>query len=194
MKTTKTIFLLIIGFTLLSFTLSNSSIFQQDLEDVGIIKQSLLKPNQFNKTQKGSWVLLDGSLIEKDTKLFNLLEENFDLNILTLKDNKYYLPNASGAFLRSSNVNGQGFDPESDRKIGSLQNDAFQGHKHFSGTRFATYHGKQSSNTPKQRHNVTESVYDNSAGIHDAGNGKPRIANETRPINISVYTYIKISN
>lgn len=31
-------------------------------------------------------------------------------------------------------------------------------------------------------------------GVHNAGNGAPRISNETRPINISMYTYIKISN
>lgn len=194
MKKIKTILLSITTFTLLSFTINNSSIFQENMEDIGIIKQSLLKPNQFNKTQKGKWVLLNGQEISKETVLYKILDENFDLNILTKKDEKYFLPNATGTFIRSSNVNGEGRDPDKDRKIGSIQNDAFQGHKHINGDNIAQYYKKESPNTPKQRHNVTGAIFKNSAGIYDAGYGKPRIANETRPVNISMYTYIKISN
>jgi len=181
MKKIKITLLAIIGFALLSFTIQKSSIFQAELEDIGIIKQSLLKPIQFNKTQKGTWVLLNGQEINKESELFKLLEENFDLNILNKKENKYYLPNASGAFIRSSNVNGEGMDPDKNRLVGSYQVDEFKSHTH---TYTSSARHDKSSDGGAEPYAWGPAKY-----TSDATGGK-----ETRPKNISLYTYIKISN
>ncbi|QHI38646.1 hypothetical protein IMCC3317_40400 [Kordia antarctica] len=187
MKKIKPILLTIACFTLLSFTIKSSSIFQKPLQDIGIIKQSLLKPNQFNKTQKGTWVLLNGQEINKESKLYKLLEENFDLNILTKKDNKYFLPNASGAFIRASNVNGEGKDPDKDRKVGSIQDDLIKIHEHnyWGGTGnkwYKNFNTNGGGNHPSEK-NLSNVKTHNSL-----------LGSETRPVNISMYTYIKISN
>ena len=186
MKNTKLILLVVVGLSLLSFTINDFNLFQEEFEDVGIIKQSLLKPNQFNKTQKGTWVLLDGSKIDQNTKLFVLLKENFDLDILTLKDGKYYLPNASGAFIRSSNVNGEGYDPNKLRKIGSLQKDTFKKHQHTTERKVFghKYHGYP------QDEDMKPGGWGGYMEVKTDFQGNT----ETRPINISMYTYIKISN
>lgn len=184
MKKTKIILLSITTIALLSFTINNSSVFQVNLEDIGTVKQSLLKPNQFKKTQKGIWVLLNGSRIEQDTKLFELLNENFDTDILTKKDDKYFLPNASGAFIRCSNINGKGYDPDKSRKVGSIQKDSIKSHNHII---YNTAGGKPS------RYNIVSgggwSFYKNN-DLETTNFG----GEETRPINVSLYTYIKISN
>jgi lipopolysaccharide export LptBFGC system permease protein LptF len=186
MKKIKITLLAIFGFALLSFTIQESSIFQAELEDVGIIRQSLLKPIQFNKTQKGTWVLLNGQEINKESELFKLLEENFDLNILNKKENKYYLPNASGAFIRSSNVNGEGMDPNKDRLVGSLQKDELKSHSH-------SYNSDKSTHRASKTGNERKSVPTSEDGINRASTSNTG-ASETRPVNISMYTYIKISN
>jgi len=189
MKNIKLVLLALICFTLLSFTLNQTSIFQENLEDVGIIKQSLLKPNQFNKTQKGTWVLLNGQIVSKDSELYKLLEENFDLNILTKKDGKYFLPNASGAFIRSSNINGEGGDPDKDRIVGSVQKDALKKHKHpLQNTIYK--HGRSFKGESDKDHTLK----------HCCGTvwvSETKVVGddiESRPLNVSMYTYIKISN
>ncbi|WP_405576842.1 hypothetical protein [Winogradskyella sp. Asnod2-B02-A] len=191
MKNFKTILLAITVFALLSFTFNNSSNFQENLEDIGIIKQSLLKPNQFNKTQKGTWVLLNGQEIYKDSELYKLLDENFDLNILTKKNDKYFLPNASGAFIRASNVNGEGKDPDTTRKVGSLQLDGVKKHNH------GGWVGARADGNPDGSTDTRGG--DQSPGGNDRFPHNPKVIDnfgieETRPVNISLYTYIKISN
>lgn len=184
MKKSKFILIAILAITLLSFTLNKSVIFQENLEDIGIIKQSLLKPNQFNKTQKGSWVLLNGQEIDKESSLYKLLEDNVNLNILTKKNDKYFLPNAAGAFIRSSNVNGEGLDPEENRLVGSIQNDTIKSHSVESEK---AYYGHRNDGFPRQD--------DHNPG-HWVGRLKVKSnyvgSSETRPVNISMYTYIKI--
>lgn len=165
------------------FGISSSIYSQTQIEDIGVIKQSIFKPKQFNKTQNGTWVLLDGSQISKDTKLFELLEENFNLDILTLKeDGNYYLPDASGVFIRASNVNGKGKDPDKDRKVGSIQNDTIKKHEHkyYAGSKNYTEY-----NTGAKTYRINPKWQNTKS---DFG------GTETRPVNISMYTYIKISN
>ena len=189
MKELKTLLLVFVGLGLFSFTVNQ---FQEapevhnEFEDVGIIKQSFLKPNQFNKTQSGTWVLLDGSQIEKDTKLFQLLEETHDLDILTLKDGNYYLPNALGTFIRCSNVNGEGKDPDQSRKVGSLQEDTFEKHQHSTER---NVFGQRNAGFPTQE-DMDPGGWGGYMKVktHSVGD------TETRPVNISMYTYIKISN
>ena len=109
-------------------------------------------------------------------------------------------PDLRGLFLRSVNDMGaytatvptpiqNNLNPEN-KKAGQLQLDAFQGHKHFSEATLVKSGSKDLPNQPDQRRN--QKGASNSAGIHDAGYGNPRISTETRPKNISVYYYIKI--
>jgi hypothetical protein len=180
MKKIKTILMAVFALSVLSFTFKNSSVFQENLEDIGIIKQSLLKPKQFNDTQKGTWVLLNGQEINKESELFKILESNFDLNILTKKTNKFYLPNASGAFIRSANVNGEGVDPDVDRLVGSYQADALKKHRHsFNSHGAGGGYGNVVDGQSKQKIEINTSYFGDK---------------ETRPKNISMYTYIKISD
>lgn len=111
-------------------------------------------------------------------------------------------PDLRGLFLRSVNDMGaynatvptplqSNLNPEN-KKAGQTQMDAFQGHKHIGSNKIAEYYGKESSNNPHQRYNVTGTQLAETAGTYEAGYEKPRISTETRPKNISVYYYIKI--
>lgn len=109
------------------------------------------------------------------------------------------VPDLRGVFLRGLNVfdreevtpvASDNADPDS-RLVGTYQADAFQGHKHFSHDALVIRGDKDLPNQPDQRPNQKYS--NNSAGVHDAGYGKPRISIETRPKNVAVYYYIKIN-
>lgn len=194
MKNLNLISLSLIALFLLSFTvlqINTNSFFVESYEDIGIIKQSILKPESFNKTQKGIWVLLDGRELDPNTQLYKILEEGHDLDIL--KDGNK-LPNVLGKFIRSSNYLGKGVDPDASRFVGSTQLDAFQGHKHIGSDNIAENLGKESPNNPKQRQNVTGNKLLETPGTLDAGYGQPRVSSETRPVNITMYTYMKIAN
>lgn len=190
MKNIKLLFLPIIALILLSFTflqINTNSLFVENYEDIGTIKQSLLKPELFNKTQKGVWVLLDGRELDQSTELYKILDEGFDLNILP---NGKRLPDAKGKFIRCSNYLGIGSDPEASRLVGTLQYDTFQGHGH-SPLSF------QSIDPPQGINGYSGGGWSHTdhmnAGTVDKGYGAPRISTETRPINLSMYTYIKVA-
>ncbi|WP_430468438.1 hypothetical protein [Winogradskyella ouciana] len=195
MKTLNTIVLTLACLALVSFTVSETNTAQANFEDVGIIKQSLLKPVQFNKTQEGTWILLNGQAIDRGSALYQLLDENFDLNILTKKGDTYYLPNASGAFIRSSNVNGVGLDPDQNRLVGSVQSSEVGPHQHK-----IDYPLEQS---PWGTNVMPDGVWGHYPNRVNAGfsqgrgsktNTKTLSTKETRPVNITMYTYIKIDN
>lgn len=91
-----------------------------------------------------------------------------------------YTPNLTGQFLRSW---GPGQTVDSSRVAGSVQEDAFQGHRHgWSGaaaitSNQITANGGASSGSARQFATIGDPI----AGT----NGTPRTANETRPVNIS---------
>jgi len=90
---------------------------------------------------------------------------------------------ARGRFLRGID-NGAGNDPSGTRAPGTIQQDAFQGHKHFSrGT--LTYVGDSGAGVDDGP-GWPRNQYANSAGTYDAGYGAPRISTETRPKNVAV--------
>ncbi|TRW22565.1 hypothetical protein FMM05_16935 [Flavobacterium zepuense] len=149
------------------------------MENVGSIKQSLLTPETFKITQKGVWVLLDGSEVDQKSSLFTILKNNAQLNILTKKGDKYYLPNALGAFIRSSNYSGKGVDTDANRLAGSFQDDMLKAHSHkFEGAARNDVSGR-GSNSKYAWNPATYST-------------EPEGGAETRPKNISMYTYIKV--
>jgi hypothetical protein len=164
---------------------------------VGDIAYSILSLDLFQKTHGGKWVLLDGKPLSKDTELYQFLGQNSRLDILELDTfNNYRLPDARGVFLRGMNL-GRDLktgDSNGDRLIGRYQDDAFQGHKHINSDRIPENWQRESPNTAKQRVNVTGNILNESAGIYDAGFGKPKVSTETRPRNIALYIYLKVSD
>ena len=153
--------------------------------DVGTIKQSILKPLIFNKNQMGNWVPLQGQELSENSELFKILKENSELNILTKKEGKYYLPDARGKFIRASNINGKGMDPDTNRLVGSHQADELKKHNHplnLTGRDRDGSNCRSSLNGCGQNSVPANKNSGNTGGV------------ETRPVNISMYTYIKVSN
>ena len=74
--------------------------------------------------------------------------------------------------------------------VGKMQMDAFQGHKHFSQNTLVVRGERDLPNQPDQRRNQRGA--NNSAGVHNAGFGKPRLSSETRPKNTSVIYLIRV--
>ena len=110
-------------------------------------------------------------------------------------------PDLRGVFIRGANVMDKNenlntkpvdkmqINPQ-DIPVGTIQLDAFQGHKHFNDDQLVKRGDTDLPNQPDQRPNQRYS--DNSAGIYDAGYGTPRISTETRPINITVIYLIRV--
>ncbi len=111
------------------------------------------------------------------------------------------VPDLRGLFLRNVNDYNVPFDGVGKVKTeranpdnisaGIFQPDAFQGHKHFSENTLVRKGKDDLPNQPDQR--PKQEGANNSAGVYDAGFGKPRISSETRPKNMTVYYYIKIN-
>lgn len=160
-----------------------------DYYEIGDVKYSILPPNTFNKTQKGSWVLLDGKPMAEDQKLYALLEQEFLLDNFKDANGVYTLPDARGNFIRSMNVNGQGNDPQAGRLVGSYQADALKTHQHsLQNTIYK--HGRSFKGDDDRDHTLKHaygSVW--AQRTNDTGD-----ANESRPKNITLYCYIKVSN
>ncbi|NIM14324.1 MAG: hypothetical protein GTO45_20000 [Candidatus Aminicenantes bacterium] len=117
------------------------------------------------------WVTCDGQVLDDPESPFN----------------GYRLPNLNGEsrFLRGSN------------QSGSLQDDAFQGHYHE--TSYYVGHHLCASTVPIQNNHGISPVqhigYDiihTTKPIPDGQNGNPRIASETRPVNMFVIWIIKV--
>lgn len=145
---------------------------------IGTVISSMMTPTDFTSTMGDDWVLADGrsSTMEYYTA-FNQLN----------------IPDMRGQFLRGMNEGrSDGNEDPDDRTVGSLQDDAFQGHKHASG--------HWADGTPLQFQASSyplfsaRNPYDNETGIpiNDGANGDPRTAQETRPSNIAIYWYIKV--
>jgi hypothetical protein len=146
---------------------------------IGDIRYSILNPQKFIQTHGSGWVLMDGRNIN-NSNLFQFI-------------GMVNLPDARGVFIRGMNIgrdvtNG---DAEGDRSVGQYQADGVKRHQHgFSDAWFAEVNcghgnilGSRSSdgdNMKCEDHDIT----DNGVGLID----------ETRPRNISLYVYVKISN
>lgn len=164
---------------------------ESDNTNIGDVKYSILPPNIFNETQKGNWVLLDGKPLSEETELYKLLEGKMSLDILQKKQDAHFLPDTRGRFIRSMNINGQGDDPEKNRKIGSYQADIFQQHTHAIGVSASD----KAAASQMNRNRFADFLQQGARApfqTHGAING--RTGEETRPKNIALYTYIKIAN
>lgn len=146
--------------------------FNESMLVIGTIQTSLLTQSQFQSLQGNCWVKMEGQDI-LGTDLANLTGMS-------------QLPDASGKFLRTTG----GSAPA----LGVVQLDAFQGHHHSfnAGSSYGGYTpGRLSMEAPTFRGVFSSGIL---GPISDGVNGTPRIANETRPVNIGVNTFIKINH
>lgn len=149
---------------------------------IGDVKYSVLDPVKFREINGNGWVLLNGASIEASE--------------LAAYAGLSKLPDASGVFIRGMNFQRDPAigDESGNRLVGEYQADSFQGHKHFAETNIALTLGVQASNSPRQRVTVTGANAVETEGKLDGGFGVPKIAKETRPRNIALYTYVKIND
>lgn len=146
---------------------------------IGDVKYSVLPPDQFREENGNGWFLMDDTVPLAGS----------DLN---LKFGVTVIPDARGLFIRS--LNGRRDDAISDRfaienggrsrLMGEYQDDSFREHNH--GLNLITGHGvwTHGDNTPGQGW----ACQWHPKQTHFQGAG------ETRPKNIALYTYIKISD
>jgi hypothetical protein len=141
------------------------------------------------------WILCDGSAVDQTiyNELYAVIGDSFKT---TANAEEFNLPDLRGKFLRGLDTSGS-IDPDGrNRKVGSSQADAFQGHRvrmSWIGIREAWrdtvdldrwYRGSTgyANNDPVSKVATIES---------DGVNGTPRQANETRPKNMAVNFIIK---
>ncbi|HLP77015.1 MAG TPA: hypothetical protein VK327_08860 [Candidatus Paceibacterota bacterium] len=149
---------------------------------IGTIVASMLPPQQFAQIvgdpfppnqERSKWVLADGNGIAASLYGKVSREQN--------------APDLRGMFLRGMNEGRTNGDPESGRKAGGYQSDAFENHGH---TTTATE--KRWSDAPAPGYTSDSRAKNAPAGqVTDVIGGKTNI--ETRPKNVAVYYYIKIN-
>ena len=152
---------------------------------IGDIKQSLLTVIEFETDHGDCWVPSDGRDVTGSD--------------YTQKTGKSILPDFRGKFIRTVGGNSLG--------LGETQTDAIQTHKHktastYSNTGLAPYGRSNINNGSTFGHgdgagawgsHLTSEPYNDLTGSHMPVGGPARTAIETRPVNISVNTFIKIN-
>lgn len=147
------------------------------------------------------WLLCDGSTVSRTTysDLFIAISTSFGYGN---NSTTFNIPDLRGRFLRGRD-SGTARDTDSASRtamntggatgdaVGSIQTDAFQGHKHGlysgdggAGTNTITYHADDTIGSVQ----IGSSWM---SGVLTESNGTPRIASETRPINANVNYIIK---
>jgi hypothetical protein len=174
----------IIALALIGFTQKNTAIPEEcDYSGcVGDVKYSILGETEFQKLNGKGWVIMAGQTIDDATSVY------YSPYLSSLSK----LPDARGNFIRSMNVNGGSdpFDSENGfpRQVGKVQNFAVQNHTH------------SLSQLRSVVKDVDPGIKSQSAGgwmrglLGDTNTDGPSgsISVETRPVNISLYCYIKI--
>lgn len=185
--------LAIIGTILTIMAFSNSD--NKSVGAIGDVKYSVLPPDKFKEENGNGWVLMDDRIPLQGS----------DLNT---KHGVTSLPDARGLFIRGLNLkrNDDKADPfekekNHSRLMGEYQNDAIQDHRHLSPTNtpdnagngyFGSYHKKTNYVIYGASAGTTYPAASSSPTSIDNEN-EPFISSETRPKNITCYTYIKIN-
>jgi phage-related tail fiber protein len=139
-------------------------------------------------TAPAGWLVANGAAVSRATyaNLFAAIGITFGAGDGSTTFN---LPDLRGEFVRAWD-NGRGLDPS--RSFGSSQQDAMQGHIHGPPAAGTTYRtgggGSQDSNGGGSNSNYANTG-DPVADSH--GNGTPRTAAETRPVNVALLACIK---
>ena len=100
-----------------------SSTPENDGVPVGTVIYSVLPPEVFLNSNK-DWARLDGASMRQDWELNQILRESGS----TVLNGR--LPDASGMFLRAMNYDNKGADPSTSRRLGELQGDMIEEHRH----------------------------------------------------------------
>jgi hypothetical protein len=140
---------------------------------IGDVVYSILKPDQFTKLHGSGWVLMDGRPI-----VGSHLQQFYSSQLVSGQN----LPNANGQFIRSMNGGASasdGADPVKGRAVGSVQNQQIISHSH-------TFSAGGGSSGPRNAISIDTNP---STTITTSNVG----GDETRPTNITLYTYIKIN-
>lgn len=150
---------------------------EKDTGNLGEIRQSILKVDDFRRIYGEGWVLMDGANIKtSDLYKEGLWEEET-------------IPDAQGVYLRSKNherAKEKG-DPDGDRKLGAYIEDRLKSHSHDFDLCIPTTQGTGGAHAPAQG---SGSYYRNTpVGGQIKGNGDA----ETCPRSIVVNTFIKIN-
>lgn len=108
-------------------------------------------------------------------------------------------PDLRGKFIRGLDdglaYTGGVSDPDTGRAVGSLQADAFQGHKHtmvMNGGMTGTATAAIAPTNAAIGWSVHQSAFMGDEIDTNTSYGSPRFAGETRPVNVAVYWYIKV--
>ncbi len=156
----------------------------------GSIMPSVLEPEKMNRMTKGNWILAEG--LDSD---LTTLGSNYSIKTINglprlfIGDNmKFVVPDLRGVFLRGMNNNNQGKDPSPNRLAGDTQADQLRDHMHDIDPDTITASGKVEN---VHAHNTVLENKTKVLGLRK--NGEVRDGKrETRPVNVSVYYYIKI--
>lgn len=152
--------------------------------EVGDVVFSLLEPSQFlNTNHSGTWLELDGSLIPEDSRLRSLIPDTVST-----------VPDARGKFIRISNAKNdnkeEGSDPQLNRKIGSIQGQDYLKHNHNTPNSGLAFKNNKTTriDADNKGNEINIDHYFPMKDMPEKGGV------ETRPINVTLYAYIKISN
>lgn len=156
---------------------------------IGDVKYSVLPPDKFKEENGNGWVLMDDKVLIKGSTLNN-------------KHGVTEIPDVRGLFIRClngtrNNDKSDVFKAENnnkDRLMGDYQPDAIKKHTHNLSYSFGFFGGWGNGNqwSGGQRGNpMAANQPEVSITIKDTGTNLN--AEETRPKNISLYTYIKIN-
>lgn len=153
-------------------------------------------------TTPAGYLLCDGSAISRATyaALFTAIATNFGVGDGSTTFN---LPQLLGAFVRGTQFSFGGGDPDylsrgasgtggnTGANVGSYQQDAIQGHVHGENVSTNGGSGADHGITGTQTNGVagTNPTLPTSGPLNDGTNGVPRIASQTRPLNVYL-TYI----
>lgn len=158
-------------------------------------------------TAPSGWLMCDGSAVSRTTyiDLYNVIGTAFGEGDGSTTFN---LPDLRGRFIRGRDA-GQGCDPDAGYReamatggntgdsVGSVQDDAFQGHKH------THYHGVYSDNASGGVAGANGGEGDNSIRCNtnntinghsidsDGSHGSPNVSDESRPKNANVNFIMK---
>jgi microcystin-dependent protein len=159
-----------------------------------------------NKIPKG-WMLCDGKEVDGSVDslkaLFNVISYNWG-KPNNVNPNIFNLPDLRGLFLRGVDL-GSGKDPNANGrnpiktggigtadKVGSYQDDAFQGHRHNVQTNFSRGGQPDNASSGNNRNGFYSGFINILDPISDGTNGNPRTTSETRPKNAYVNYIIKL--
>lgn len=185
-----TIIGLILIFNLMSFKQSKNNDFNSSLP-LGSIIYSILPQDVMNTKYPNQFILLSGKSLDETSSLYKLMDEQNQLDILTKNgENVNLLPDARGVFIRSMNLgqNKSKGDPTGNRVVGKYQSDGFKAHNHplEKNIDYWDRSFKGEGGNPRTLTNGGKNVW--VSKTKDVG-----IKDETRPKNITLYTYIKIN-